>query len=380
MFRPFLLSVILLLNTGYVFAQSTFQKGYIVKAAGDTLACYIHYQDWSDSPAEIRIKRDLTQKEEIISAVSYKAFYIAKENQLYKSYTLNLLYVSEDVYETKPDTYVQQTLFLQQLWSDQKISLYYARSDKDGRIRFFIEEGPSFYELINYSFYRQKEGQNYRVAVQEYKQQLEQLTADVASFSMTPPLYASRYLINYLQAYHDKKYTEEPVKFRLKDEKSTFYVGLNAGLERLNISDLSQGKNQASLGLSARVNFPRNHQQMYAKIAFHRASKIVVLQEETRRPVDSHLKTIEILAGQYLGGGKIQPFYNVGLVIFSNKIATTGILTPGIGVSFKKRLELEVSHFSRLFFKMGQEEAPFLIPPRISLNYYIKLNGPNKLF
>lgn len=380
MFRPFILSVILLLNTGYVFAQSTFQKGYIVKAAGDTLACYIHYQDWSDSPAEIRIKRDLTQKEEIISAVSYKAFYIEKENQLYKSYTLNLLYVSEDVYQTKPDTYFQQTLFLQQLWSDQKISLYYARSDKDGRIRFFIEEGPSFYELINYSFYRQKEGQNYRVAVQEYKQQLEQLTADVASFSMTTPIYASRYLIKYVQAYHDKKYTEEPVKFRLKDEKSIFYVGLNAGLERLNISDLSQGKNQASVGLSARVNFPQNHQQMYAKVAFHRASKIVVLQEETLRPVDSNLKTIEILAGQYLGGGKIQPFYNVGLVIFSNKIATTGLLTPGIGVSFKKRLELEVSHFSRLFFKMGQEEAPFLIPPRISLNYYIKLNGPNKLF
>ncbi|MDQ1086509.1 hypothetical protein [Siphonobacter sp. SORGH_AS_1065] len=371
MFRYFLISALLLFWAECGFAQSNFQKGYIVKTEGDTLFCYIDYQDWSDSPAEVYFKRDLTQKEERLTALSSKGFYIEGKNEHYESHLLNLLYVGIEVYESRPDHYFQQTLFLEKLWSNTTISLYYGQSDKDGKPRFFIKDSTSFYELLNYSYYKEVNGQNYLVKIEEYKKQLSQLTSDAAGFSMPIPPYAERYLIKYLQAYHEKRTGGQSVKFRKEDERSSFYVGLSAGSERLNITNIRQKENNLSLGLALRINFPRNHQNTFIKTAFYVTPKMMIFDELNQKQGAGRVNNLELVAGQYIGSGKIQPFYSLGMTYFETPVKSFGFITPTIGIAYKKQMELEIAHFSPLFFQI-QDETPSLIPTRITFNYFFK--------
>lgn len=371
MFRYLLLSVLLLFGAEYGFAQRNFQKGYIIQKTGDTLTCYIDDQDWVDSPTEVYYKKELSQKEEFITAISSQGFYLENTRETYESHLVNLLYVGENTYETRPDNYFNQTLFLQKLWSNTHLSLYFGQSEKDGRARFFVKDSTSLQELINYSFYKNQNGQNYRVMVDTYKTQLRQLTADAENFSMPVPLYSERYLIRYFQAYNEKLAGGKPAEFSKKEERSSWYAGVVIGSERLNITDITRKDHNLSLGLSLRINFPRNHQNTFVRAAFH-VTPQMTLFEVTKIPHQGSMKNLEILAGQYMGSGKIQPFYTLGMTFFSSSVKTFGFITPSVGIAYKKRLELELAHFSPLFFQI-QDETPFLIPTRISLNYFFKV-------
>ncbi len=372
MSRYLLLSILLLCGAEYGFAQRNFQKGYLVRKSGDTLSCYIDYQDWSDSPTEVYYKKDLSQKEELTTALSSQGFYLENTREMYESHTVTLLYVGENMYETRPDNYFSQTLFLQKLWSNSHLSLYFGQSEKDGRARFFVKDSTSLHELIQYSFFKNQNGQNYRVNVDTYKTQLRQFTADAEHFSMPVPIYSERYLIRYFQAYNEKLTGGKPAEFSKKEEHPSWYAGVNIGSERLNITDITRKDHNLSIGLSLRINFPRNHQNTFVRAAFHVTPQMTLFEEVTKIPRQGSMKNLEIQAGQYIGGGKIQPFYTLGMTFFSSPAKSFGFITPSVGISYKKQLELELAHFSPLFFQI-QDETPFLIPTRITLSYFLKV-------
>ncbi|PQA58604.1 hypothetical protein C5O19_02760 [Siphonobacter curvatus] len=345
----------------------------------DTVRGYIDDKDWNESPTQISFKRDLKQNEEIITSDQALAFYIAAEKKLYESHRLRLLLVTNDIYAFVPDTYLEQTLFLENIYKDQTVSLFRGKSPNDHRERFFVQKKEVFQELINFKYNKIKEGQQYAVEVAEYKDQLTQLTADAPEFLISSPAYFANSLIRHLSLYNENLTGTKTLQKSI-DRKIAVFVGVGVGVERLNSYDLNRKESYLTGGMTLRVNMPRNNQNAYIKLNYFLIPGMYYYNFFMAKGEPRMGKAWEAMVGSYLGRSKVQPFFSIGLGHYSIKppkeIYTPAfsytILQPSAGISYKKRLELEVAHFSRLFFKM-REETPFFIPPRISLNYYLKI-------
>lgn len=379
MFYRSLLTSFVILYSFSCFAQKNYQPGYVVMNKSDTVRGYVDDKDWNESPTQISFKRDLKQNEEIITSEQALAFYIADEKKLYESHRLRLLLVTNDVYAFVPDTYLEQTLFLEKIYQDQTVSLLRGKSPNDHRERFFVQKKEVFQELINFKYNKIKEGQQYVVEVAEYKDQLSQLTADAPEFSSSSPAYFANSLIRYLNSYNEKLTGTKTLQKSI-DRKIAVFMGVGVGAERLNSYDLNRKESYLTGGITLRVNMPRNNQNAYIKLNYFLIPGMYYYNFYTAKGEPRMGKAWEAMVGTYLGRFKVQPFFSIGLGHYSIKppkeIYTPAfsytILQPSAGISYKKRLELEVAHFSRLLFKM-REETPFFIPPRISLNYYLKI-------
>ncbi len=362
-------------------AQNRFQPGYIILNQADTLKGYINNKDWDISPTQIAFKKDLSLEEQIFTAEQASAFYIETDQSLFESRRLKLLMVTSDLYASLPDTYTEQKEFIEQIWTNGEINLYRGKSPRDERERFFISQSNRFYELVNFKYNKIKEGQQYSVTIDEYKDQLAQLTAGTPGFSASAPAYFSSQIIKYLNAYNEKL-TDRTLVKQPAERKMAIFIGLGAGIERLNSYDLNRRDNDFTAGLTVRVNFPRNHQRSYLKASYFMAPNMYYYNIYTQKGQPQWGSSVEVSAGTYIGLAKVQPFISVGFGHHrisppsSKRILhptySYTILQPSAGISYKKRLELEVAHFARLFFK-SREDATFFVQPRISLNYYIKI-------
>lgn len=376
-----LLTLFFLFFSIVCFAQTKYEPGYVVVNPSDTLKGYINNKDWDISPTQVAFKKDLSQEEKIFTAEQVSAFYIETGRLLFESHPLKLLMVTSDLYASVPNTYVEQKEFIERIWTNGVINLYRGKSSQDQRERFFIKQPDRFYELVNFKYNKIKDGQHYSVTVDEYKDQLAQLTAGTPGFSATIPTYFASRIIRYLNAYNEK-ITGHKQAEQSAERGMGIYVGIGAGIERLNSYDLLRKDNDVTAGLSFRVNLPRNYQRSYVKASYFRTFGMYYHNRYTEKGLSRPGGSLEMSVGTYIGLSSIQPFVSVGLGHYwisapaSNQVFYAPyrytILQPSAGISYKKRLELEVSHFSRLFFN-SREGAPFFIQPRISLNYYIKI-------
>lgn len=362
-------------------AQTQFQPGYVVVNPSDTLRGYINNKDWDISPTQIAFKKDLSQEEQIFTAEQISAFYIETDQSIFESHQLKLLIVTSDLYASIPNTYVEQKEFIERIWTNGAINLYREKSPRDERERFFISQSNRFYELVNFKYNKIKDGQQYSVTIDEYKDQLAQLTAGTSGFSASAPTYFSSQIIKYLNAYNEKLTGHKQVK-QSTERKMAIFVGLGAGIERLNSYDLNRRDNDFTAGLAVRVHFPRNHQRSYLKASYFMTPNMYYYNIYTEKGQPQWGSAAEVSVGTYIGLAKVQPFISVGFGHYwisppsSKRILyptyNYTILQPSVGISYKKRLELEVSHFASLFFK-SRTDATFFVQPRISLNYYIKI-------
>lgn len=74
--RPILSTLFLFLFSFSLFAQVTYEKGYIIDNTGEKINCFIRNLDWSNNPVDIQYR--LNENSETITAnvSSIKAFMI----------------------------------------------------------------------------------------------------------------------------------------------------------------------------------------------------------------------------------------------------------------------------------------------------------------
>jgi hypothetical protein len=165
-----------------VFSQTNFQKGYIIKSAGDTVRGYLDYQEWNKNPLVVNFKIASDEK----SATNYKPEdlrgFSVDGYDLYRSYQCK---ISTGVTEgtelsTGVDTAtIRAQVFLKVLVDGAQVKLYDYRDEI--KSRYFIQEKNGYPVELEYAvFYNAEENQRKMMSIEKYKTQLAYLAQNYA--------------------------------------------------------------------------------------------------------------------------------------------------------------------------------------------------------
>ena len=166
------IAILLLLCTfSLAQAQKNYKPAILVKTSGDTIKGYINYKEWDETPKIVEFKASLEEaKPERYTAATLRSFEITGIDK-YLGYIGNIS-VDKNFYPNIADkldtTTVRDTVFLQQVYSGQPLSLF--RHKDKIKNRFFISEGGTEpVELKLYQFYANVGTATNNSNVQQYK-------------------------------------------------------------------------------------------------------------------------------------------------------------------------------------------------------------------
>lgn len=345
-------------------AQERFKPGYLVSLQGDTLRGSLLYEDWEHSPVEVAFKNK-SGEVKTLTPSDVRAFFV--ENETYETLNARVLLIADIAYAAPPDQYETYRLFGRRLWKGGDMSLFLVQLEGENRQRLLIQRGGEPVELSYFRYKRMINGRLYYEEVSDYRDQLASLTSDAPGFSAKAPAYSGESVVRYLEAYAAVR-NSGVTSGLLKKEKVRIAVGLGAGAETLN-SDFASGKPRLSVGLGARLNFPRGFYNTFLKMAYFVTPGITAINGYNGRVETATGRAAEVTFGRYIGRGKIQPFWNIGLGAYSGNMSVSGVVFPAVGIAYKKSLEIDVSHFVN-FWGGTTENSRFFMPARVAVHYY----------
>jgi hypothetical protein len=155
-----LFGLLMIVLPSLTFAQSNYQKGYILKNNGDTVKGFINYHEWDKCPLYIDFKIDKKDNHVLqFNPRSIRSFsidgmvtYNTYEGIISINQTNSLELKDHDTTTTKRDT-----IFLQQLTTGKYLTLYYHRDEI--KTRFFISEKNSAPIELKYYLYYDEQNQ-----------------------------------------------------------------------------------------------------------------------------------------------------------------------------------------------------------------------------
>jgi hypothetical protein len=150
-------TLLIFISPFFLFAQTNYQPGYVVKNTGDTLKGYINYKDWSRTPKTIEFKHSKADRQSIqFDAVNIKAFGM-DGLETYIGY-VGLVSMDKNKFPDIPSeedtTVARDAIFLKQLATGPHLTLYY--NDDAIKTRYFIAEANNKpVELKYFEYYDQ---------------------------------------------------------------------------------------------------------------------------------------------------------------------------------------------------------------------------------
>ncbi len=287
-----------------VFSQTNFQKGYIIKAAGDTVRGYIDNREWNINPEVIKFKAPPGD----VKAVQYKpadikAFVISGINE-YQSYTgyISMGKTQGTQLSSGIDTTtINASVFLKLLAYGENVKLY-AYTDQI-KPRYFVQEnGQQPVELKYNVFFSNKIEDSGILSTQVYKGQLSVLAKkympgnEKLTTLITRAEYSAAQLTVIVNAINNSKST--PVKsseiphFRL-------FVGAGFGVSKSKFDgspEFATANSSSSTApvFDAGIDFlPQPHSQRFivrAELLYTRANSN--FEADQAGPVDKYTATI----------------------------------------------------------------------------------------
>lgn len=356
------------------FGQGKMLESYIVSPEGDTTRGFIRYDGWGTSPMVVDFAKEKDGVVEKVGPDAAAQFYIASLNERYVSKRIGILNIDlSKTYELAPSFEAKDslTVYLRQVTSGPKATLL-EYLDLAEQSHFFLEKGGKLKELYNYPFYRLTGGKKYLIQYDEYVRQLPALLSDGAGLGAVRG-YSAKDLGRYVDRYNgvSEKAASKAISTESEMEIDVFVMGGMEGWEETEIGL----DTRPTFGAGLRINLPRRFHNRYFKILF--SSQGSISETEIYGYTfgqNIKLNTLEVGAGTYMSSGNFRP--NLGFEYsFGLKGWRSAILGPHAGISFRRQLSLEVSHFAN--FGSLFSDVEFFNQPRISVNYYLNLN---KLF
>ena len=159
--------------TSFVFAQTNYRQGYIVKSSGDTLKGYIDYKEWDNTPISINFKQSIAvSKPSSYTPETISSFGLTAVNK-YVTYK-GPLSTDKNIYPDIAiglDTGKQYgVVFMHAVYENAIVELYAQQDGLKKRI-FIAENGSAPVELIYYQYYGSQENSSIRY-VNTFRQQL----------------------------------------------------------------------------------------------------------------------------------------------------------------------------------------------------------------
>jgi hypothetical protein len=316
--------------THVVHAQQ-YVEGYLVKAPADTIRGLVLDEDWKKSPAAIQYKISAEAAPRQVTAGEITAFHLNPTNEHFTARPVAYQLYHREVSAGQSPFFstVQDTVFLQQLVQGGGITLYSLLDVREDQ-RFFFESGGAFTELIYYTYQRVKDERRYTEEVAGYKGQLPFFLSGCKTLSFKTLTYTqasiARHVSAYLQCTHGDSIRVTPAK------KVAVDASIAGGL-------LILPRTVAPLALvGVRLLMPKSLNRWFV---LAEAGPIFNL------PDDAH-KTAMIFTvsgGSYLGKRSIQPYVQAGMAFAGRSGSGAnygGGITLGVGLSYKKKIHLEV--------------------------------------
>jgi hypothetical protein len=166
-----LYTVLLVVLSSVVFAQSNYHQGYVLKNNGDTLKGFINYREWDQCPRSIDFKINKDDKKAIPFNPATIRKFVINGLEAYYSYT-GMISMNRTELAKLPfglDTSKKRdTVFLKQLITGDHLTLFY---HTDGlKIRYFIAEAGT--TAVELKYYEYLNDDNQIITVTPYKKQL----------------------------------------------------------------------------------------------------------------------------------------------------------------------------------------------------------------
>jgi hypothetical protein len=357
------------------FGQGKVMDGYIVSAKGDTVKGFIRYDGWSTSPMTVDFAKEKNGQFEKMGPDVVSGFFLVPLNERYFSRRIGVLNIDlSKTYELAPSFEAKDsvTVYLREITSGPKATLLEYLDLAEGP-HFFLEKDGKLTELLDYPFYRLIRGRKYLIQYDEYVRQLPVLLADGADNGPVRG-YSAKDLGRYIDRYNGLTTPTKRNKRASAESEMEIDAYVMGGVESWKETRISLGTTP-TFGAGIRVNLPRRFHNRYFKIMFATMPGVSVSKVYNYTPDEkTSLNTVELSAGTYIGSGDIRP--SLGFEYsFPMDNWRTAILGAQIGISYRRQLSLELTHFAS--FSSLVSDIPFFNRPRISLNYYLNLN---KLF
>lgn len=354
------------------FGQGKVLDGYIVSAKGDSVRGFIRYDGWSTSPMAVDFAKERNGQFEKVGPDAASRFFLAPLNERYVSKRIGVLNIDlSKTYELAPSFEAKDsvTVYLREVTSGPKATLL-EYLDLSEESHFFLEKDGKLTELLNYPFYRLIRGRKYLIQYDEYVRQLPVLLADGADNGPVRG-YSAKDLGRYVDRYNGLNASAKRNDGAAAESEMEIDAYVMGGIESWKETGISLGTTP-TFGAGLRVNLPRRFHNRYFKILFATMPGVSVSKIYNYTPDEKiSLNTLELSAGTYFGSGNIRP--SLGFEYsFPMDNWRTAILGAQVGISYRRQLSLELTHFAS--FSSVFSDIPFFNRPRISLNYYLNLN------
>lgn len=357
------------------FGQGKVVDGYIVSAKGDTIKGFIRYDGWSTSPMTVDFAKEKNGQFDKIGPDVASRFFLAPLSERYVSKRIGILNIDlSKTYELAPSFEAKDsvTVYLREVTTGPKATLL-EYLDLAEAPHFFLEKDGKLTELLYYPFYRLISGRKYLIQYDEYVRQLPALLADGGDNGPVRG-YSAKDLGRYVDRYNGLTTTAKRNKSASDESEMEIDAYVMGGIESWKETGINLGTTP-TFGAGLRVNLPRRFHNRYFKIMFATMPGVSVNKVYNYTPDEKiSLNTLELGVGTYIGSGDIRPSLGFEYSFPMDSWRTT-ILSAQVGISYRRQLSLELTHFAN--FSSLVSDIPFFNRPRISLNYYLNLN---KLF
>lgn len=355
--------LLLCLNT-ILYAQHTFEEGYLIRNDGSRISCLIKNEDWRENPQSFIYKLNENGDTKIGNLSSVKEFG-SGEYFRYIRATVDIDQSSDKVnnlsYERNP-IMKEQTLFLKVL-AQGKASLFY--SDRENLRRYFYSiDGGEIEQLI----YKPYMASVTKLAKNErYKQQLANhldcSTWDLSRFEKLE--YKKNSLLKLIKDYNQCK-NSETVVYGGNRSSGSFHLNFRPGVAFGQLSISPQGKEKLDfgnktgirIGLEAEYIMPFNNGKwaIFIEPTYrnYKAEKEVVYKEFTTIQRTT-LVTAQYNSIEFPLGGRHYMFLGPEAAIFINAavIVDLSTLDSKIESSTEASYDLEVDADAALGLGLG---------------------------
>ncbi|KQS30898.1 hypothetical protein [Dyadobacter sp. Leaf189] len=328
------LFVFLFVSFHYSKAQKSFEPGYLLVSAGDTLKGYIDYKNWSKNPETISFRNTADGAAKTYGLSDLEGFYVHGESYIKAEVDVNTSPSSIDELSYSPLPKLEKTTaFLLTLNSGPK-GLYYLKG-KDDKVQLYVSDKPGAYELLVEHRYLANNASRQVVTVNQYREQLKKFFSDCEAVMAgnKKVFYSSKMIGQVFDRYYAQCASTKPA-VSYKSPASVTQFGIIAGLTGSKLSfegvydpRLVHGNfpvsRNATGGLFFNLLVPRLKQRIsvYNELAFvsYKTSSV----DETRYSGDSYnrwtstmgynyIKLINMVR-YYIPAGGLKLFLNAGI-------------------------------------------------------------------
>lgn len=228
---PSVILTLILSASNHIFAQKTFEPGYLITEKKDTLRGLINYKNWSKNPESISFKSGQEGKIETYEIDDLAGFFVHGETYIKAEVAIDAGPSKDEDMTYSPTPQIGKAIAFLLVINDGTKGFYYLK-DKENKVQLYVRNKPGNYELLINHKYRINDGGKIGIVTQNrFRQQLATLFSDCEELTKTivALTYSEHAIGKLFETYYTKCSSEKQI-VAYQPEGFIFQPAIVAGL------------------------------------------------------------------------------------------------------------------------------------------------------